>query len=124
MNEDKFDDAWKEWQRGYTPEDLACRKITSLDLRTFRGGYKQGIIDNESKDDYTKERIRELMYDEESGFWHSCSGCTELSDGHNSNGYPHSNVFNCLVGGGCCECGGIGVIWDNIDYKNIGHDYE
>lgn len=64
-----------------------------------------------------KERIAEG-----DGFWRSCSGCCETSDGYNVNGYPHSSVFGCELGSGCSECGGIGAVWDNLDYSQVGED--
>lgn len=49
-----------------------------------------------------------------SGFWRSCSGCHELNEGHDTG--PQSKVFQCALGNGCSECGGIGAIWDTTDY--------
>lgn len=57
--------------------------------------------------------------DESSGFWRSCSGCLETEDGHPVGRYPYSNVFKCQLGNGCSECGGIGAVWDNIDYESM-----
>lgn len=56
---------------------------------------------------------------EGAGFWQSCTGCYEGEDGHNVNGYPFSETFDCVLGGGCGECGGIGAIWDSTDYSKI-----
>jgi hypothetical protein len=56
------------------------------------------------------------VIDEGGGFWRPCSGCYETSDGCNVNGFPFSEAFRCDQGGGCDECGGIGVVWDNLDY--------
>ena len=50
------------------------------------------------------------------GFWASCSGCYETEDGHPVGRYPHSTVFNCALGSGCSECGGLGAVWDDTDY--------
>ncbi|APR52017.1 hypothetical protein CA223_06670 [Sphingomonas koreensis] len=51
------------------------------------------------------------------GFWRACSGCQESCDGVVSvQDYPYSEVFRCQPGGGCRECGGLGVIWDDTDY--------
>lgn len=51
------------------------------------------------------------------GFWRACSGCQESSDGCvPAKDYPHSDIFQCPPGGGCSECGGIGVVWDDYDY--------
>lgn len=38
----------------------------------------------------------------------SCSGCTELVDGQNVNGYPWDAKAKCYVGSGCRECGYTG----------------
>lgn len=69
--------------------------------------------------DYTQKRIKELIEDEQAGFWRSCSGCHETEDGYDVGHYPHSQLFNCKVGAGCSECGGIGVVWDNTDYEDL-----
>lgn len=58
-----------------------------------------------------KERVAEG-----DGFWRSCSGCYETEDGQNVHEYPQSDVFDCVLGGGCSECGGIGAVWDSTDY--------
>ena len=59
--------------------------------------------------------VREQVNDGD-GFWKPCSGCYETEDGQNVHGYPHSQVFGCVLGSGCSECGGIGAIWDTTDY--------
>ncbi|NQE62905.1 hypothetical protein [Caulobacter sp. RHG1] len=62
------------------------------------------------------ERIAEVM-DDGDGFWRACTGCQESIDGYvSTRDYPRSSVFRCQPGAGCRECGGLGVIWDNIDY--------
>jgi len=66
-----------------------------------------------------KRSIKEQLA-EKSGFWRSCSGCTELEDGQNVHGHPYSDVFKCDIGLGCSDCGGIGAVWDNVDYSDIG----
>ena len=65
--------------------------------------------------------VREQL-EEGAGFWRTCSGCHETSDGYNVGRYPHSATFGCTLGGGCSECGGIGAIWDNADYETISAD--
>jgi hypothetical protein len=50
------------------------------------------------------------------GFWASCTGCFETNEGHAPRGSYFSKVFNCHLGNGCRECGGIGAIWDTTDY--------
>jgi hypothetical protein len=52
-----------------------------------------------------KTCVGEQLDDGEAGFWRSCSGCYETSDGYNVNGYPYSDIFRCVLGGGCFECG-------------------
>jgi len=55
----------------------------------------------------------------EAGFWRPCSGCQESVDGCVSvTDCPYSKTFQCQPGGGCNECGGLGVIWDDIDYTD------
>ena len=61
-------------------------------------------------------QIAEAM-DEGDGFWKPCSGCQEGVDGYVSQkDYPFNPVFRCQPGGGCRECGGLGVLWDDTDY--------
>lgn len=50
------------------------------------------------------------------GFWRSCSGCHETIDGQETGWYPFSPLFKCYLGAGCRECGGLGAVWDDIDY--------
>jgi hypothetical protein len=58
-------------------------------------------------------RIAEVM-DEDGGCWSPCSGCQEGVDGYVSEkDYPYSTTFKCQPGGGCRECGGIGVLWQD-----------
>ncbi|HCQ53588.1 hypothetical protein [Brevundimonas diminuta] len=55
--------------------------------------------------------------EEGAGFWAACSGCQESVDGYVSpKDYPYSAAFGCQPGGGCSECGGLGVKWDTADY--------
>lgn len=61
-----------------------------------------------------KERVAEG-----DGFWRSCSGCYEMEDGQNVHGYPYSKIFDCVLGSGCSECGGIGAVWDTTDYGEM-----
>jgi hypothetical protein len=62
-----------------------------------------------------QETVDKLTHEENSGFWYTCSGCCETSDGY-TNDYPYSDVFQCTLGSGCSECGGIGARWDNTEY--------
>ncbi|HEY4529362.1 MAG TPA: hypothetical protein VIG97_03385 [Luteimonas sp.] len=56
------------------------------------------------------------------GFWRPCSGCYETSDGYNVHGFPFSTTFQCHLGGGCHECGGLGAVWDTTDYAAFGDE--
>src|SRR3569623_1185652 len=68
------------------------------------------------------ERLRASIAErvaEGDGFWRPCSGCLESCDGGVSESdYPYSEIFKCQPGGGCGECGGIGVVWDTTDYED------
>lgn len=72
-----------------------------------------------SRSEILQDRIKELVEDGD-GFWRACSGCQEGDDGHVSEtDYPFDSTFQCQPGGGCSECGGLGVIWDNADYDQM-----
>lgn len=61
-------------------------------------------------------RVMEVR-EECDGFWAPCSGCQESVDGYvSTKDYPYSAAFACQPGGGCSECGGLGVKWDTTDY--------
>ncbi|TFW14453.1 hypothetical protein EGY25_04475 [Brevundimonas intermedia] len=65
---------------------------------------------------YHATQIAEVI-DEGDGFWKPCSGCQEGEDGHvSAKDYPFNSIFRCQPGGGCSECGGLGVLWDDTDY--------
>lgn len=53
------------------------------------------------------------------GLWNTCSGCHETEDGHSVGSYQYSSIFNCLLGSGCHECGGIGVIWETFGNESL-----
>lgn len=59
-----------------------------------------------------RARVAEVV-SQGDGWWKSCSGCHETVDGAETGYYPHSATFNCHVGGGCGDCGGIGVVWES-----------
>lgn len=48
---------------------------------------------------------------EDGGTWQSCTGCYEVVDGQPLGDYPYSHLMCCHQGGGCSECGGLGVVW-------------
>lgn len=57
---------------------------------------------------------------EGSGFWRACSGCHECPEGCDIG--PASPIFGCSTGSGCGDCGGLGVVWDDMDYSGINTD--
>lgn len=62
------------------------------------------------------DRIKSVVEFQGYGHWRTCSGCYESEDGYPNGHYPRSDVLGCTLGAGCSECGGIGAVWDNIDY--------
>jgi hypothetical protein len=58
---------------------------------------------------------------EGAGFWSPCSGCYETEDGQPVARYAYSAVMQSPLGAGCRECGGLGAVWDNIDYDELAH---
>lgn len=65
------------------------------------------------EDEWRQKRVAEVI-EEDGGCWRACSGCQESSDGYvSTKDYPYSRVFQCQPGGGCHECGGIGVLWED-----------
>ncbi len=50
--------------------------------------------------------------DEEAGGWVSCSGCLEHVEGHAMSEAPFCDLFDCLLGVGCNDCGGLGAVWE------------
>ena len=55
--------------------------------------------------------------EDDKGLWRSCSGCHELDEGYPTGRY--SKALSCHVGLGCRECGGIGAVWDMLDYAEM-----
>lgn len=67
----------------------------------------------ERESHWLKKRIAEIV-EEDGGCWRACSGCQESCDGCvSSKDYPYNDIFKCQPGGGCRECGGIGVLWED-----------
>ncbi len=84
---------------------------------------KKVLIDKNQYEviEHVKSTVAEQLEDNR-GFWYTCSGCHDTEDGHDCGHYPHSDIFKCKQGSGCFECGGIGVLWDNIDYEKVYKD--
>lgn len=100
---------------------LACPAniIAILDRLTAAESSVSRLTERAEHWPHIAARIREVM-DERDGFWKTCSGCCESVEGYvNPKDYPHSDVFGCALGGGCGDCGGIGAVWDNIDYSDV-----
>lgn len=55
--------------------------------------------------------------EEGKGIWCSCTGCHDSNEGVPTG--PFSRVFQCHLGLGCSECGGLGAIWDDSDYEGM-----
>ena len=78
-----------------------------------------GLLDRLQKEmeaSQLADRIAEVVQ-EDGGCWSACSGCQESVDGYvSSRDYPYSPIFKCQPGGGCGECGGLGVVWQDGDF--------
>lgn len=106
---------------------VCCTKCQASGNVEF--GFKENFVENWNRrahpsppaaddvvEQYHARKIAEVM-DEGDGFWKPCSGCQEGVDGYVSQtDYPFNRVFRCQPGGGCSECGGLGVLWDDTDY--------
>ena len=69
-----------------------------------------------------RERIEGVVEFQGHGFWTTCTGCYESEDGYPNGDYPRSEVLGCTLGGGCSECGGLGAVWDDIDYDEMARE--
>lgn len=79
-------------------------------------GIKAALATQDGETDWLTRSVAEVMQ-EDGGCWSACSGCQESVDGYvSSRDYPYSPIFKCQPGGGCGECGGIGVIWQDGDF--------
>lgn len=69
------------------------------------------------------DRIAEVVTEEAADGaacgWRSCTGCHETNEGYSTGFYPHSKVFGCEMGSGCCECGGLGVVWEHYSAASL-----
>lgn len=96
---------------------LAIRKWENHGLEV--GTHTLRLGDADGLEPFHARQIAEVM-DEGDGFWKPCSGCQEGVDGYVSQeDYPFNPTFRCQPGGGCSECGGLGVVWDNTDYDAL-----
>lgn len=100
--------------------DLDQAIARKFNLTSEKQGLETRLVVAEETDrPHWVARVMETR-DEASGFWTACSGCQESVDGHVSQkDYPYSAVFGCQPGGGCDDCGGLGVKWDNTDYGEM-----
>lgn len=97
--------------------DRTLRVIESA-LRSQGGGDE---ADGPAFFERVAETVKEAGLDGD-GFWRTCSGCHETHEGHDVGHYPFSAAFNCQLGGGCTDCGGVGAIWDTIDYDGMARE--
>ena len=100
------------------------KKTTDNYARIYQAAYAGAIAALNTRttslaaqDDWTTKRVAELVA-EGYGHWRSCTGCHETNEGAETGDYPFNPVFKTYQGGGCGECGGIGVVWDDIDYAD------
>lgn len=98
----------------------------AFDIMVDRIRAKAALIDEFV---HLTSRIAEVVQ-EDGGCWSACSGCQESVDGYvSSRDYPYSPIFKCQPGGGCGECGGLGVVWQDGDFlasygDALDHDLE
>src|SRR5690606_36206872 len=102
--------------------DRACYDYPGVDQQPLRAAFVAGAVFGSSSpspgegDADWIARVMEVR-EEGDGSWVPCSGCQESVDGYVSQkDYPYSEVFGCQPGGGCSECGGLGVLWDTTDW--------
>lgn len=73
--------------------------------------------------DYQSKQIATTMQEAISegacGIWQPCSGCHETNEGYETGYYALSKVFDCFVGSGCHECGGLGAVWIYHSEKDL-----
>jgi hypothetical protein len=58
-----------------------------------------------------EEVTTEASEDGAAAGWAPCSGCHETNEGAETGHYPYSDMFSCVLGSGCRECGGLGAVW-------------
>jgi len=104
------------WETLTGPDNLRAR--LSMAARqavhdTLAALATQPATSQEGEGDALTRRVSDVM-NEDGGCWAACSGCQESDEGYVSEKYyPYSPIFHCQPGGGCSECGGIGVIWQD-----------
>lgn len=101
-----------EWQTtgggsGEARRSLACAKC----------GKHRDTLMPPAQQPAAPETIELSGIEPDDGFWESCTGCHECNEGVPTGQW--SALFGCYMGGGCSECGGIGVKWDNTDYAKF-----
>ena len=128
---------WQHVKRGTAYEVLGVAELQNGNVKGLREGARLAVYRGDDgklwareEGEFTDGRFRltfttptlgdslatsvaETM-EEDGGCWSACSGCQESEDGYVSTKYyPYSPIFKCQPGGGCRECGGIGVIWQD-----------
>lgn len=100
------------------PATLAVDKATAIKHWNRR---TPAPVPGDMVERHWQKRVPEVLA-EGDGHWRTCTGCHESEDGYDVGHYPTSSIFQCKVGSGCHECGGIGMVWDNTDYSKIGEE--
>ncbi|HCB75151.1 MAG TPA: hypothetical protein DEP91_03115 [Sphingomonas bacterium] len=97
-------EAWAAWEQYAPGYNMYVFRLARLAAEQARAS---------DRNDRLARRIAEVV-EEDGGCWTPCSGCQEGVDGYvSARDYPYNSTFKCQPGGGCGECGGIGVIWND-----------
>lgn len=100
---------WVEWHDCPHASSEDAPPIDEDDVRLLLAASPASL--SGGAEDRKAARVAEMI--DEGGAWRACSGCQEGEDGYiSARDYPYSAVYRCQPGGGCTECGGIGVIWE------------
>ncbi|OKP79815.1 hypothetical protein BTE77_06920 [Ensifer adhaerens] len=116
---DQFETWWQTSRFNQEP----CDRYSQRKQLAWDAYYAASIAPKAGKDGGQEVEAVELSgvtkeLEDGSGFWRSCSGCHNLNEGVPTG--PYSSIMQCHLGFGCRECGGIGAIWDNVDYSDFG----
>jgi len=112
----RYDAAWPKGNDMARPTDEELEAMAAdLEENAIWGLHREAVAMLRA----CKGRVRVKNIEPDDGFWNSCSGCHETNEGAETGFYPYSPDFQCYIGAGCRECGGIGAVWDNADYSDI-----
>lgn len=113
----------KEWEENQYQRTFDARAIASYVRKLARASQAAAPASPTAEVPIELADVKETLAKGD-GFWRSCSGCHETEDGHPVGKYPYSKILECALGAGCSECGGIGAVWDNTDYRAMGNAFE